>query len=139
LYRKNPPPVLPLPQTELQKLQRIDTLVIPDIFFATASYELSPVSFHLLDSFASKLTLGTIDSMVIEGHTDSIGKLAYNEALSQNRAVSVKNYLSGKVARLNDKTTTRGFAYLRPVASNKTPKGRQMNRRVEIFLYRNEE
>ena len=139
MYRKNPPPVKPLPQTELKKIQHIDTLVIPDIFFATASYELSPVSFHLLDSFASRLTLPTIDSMVIEGHTDSIGKLAYNETLSQNRAVSVKNYLSGKVTGLDTKTTTRGFAYLRPVASNRTPKGRQMNRRVEIFLYRNEE
>lgn len=139
LYRKNPPPIIPLPQTELRKIQHIDTLIIPDIFFATASYELSPVSFHLLDSFANKLTLPTIDSMVVEGHTDSIGKLAYNEALSQNRAISVKNYLSGKVTGLDGKTTTRGFAYLRPVASNKTPKGRQLNRRVEIFLYRNEE
>jgi outer membrane protein OmpA-like peptidoglycan-associated protein len=139
MYRKNPPRALPLPQTELKKIQHIDTLVIPDIFFTTASYELSPVSFHLLDSFASRLTLPTIDSMVIEGHTDSIGKLAYNEALSQNRATSVKNYLSGKVTGLDGKATTRGYAYLRPVASNKTPKGRQLNRRVEIFLYRNEE
>jgi outer membrane protein OmpA-like peptidoglycan-associated protein len=97
------------------------------------------VSFHLLDSFASKLSLATIDSMVIEGHTDSIGKLAYNETLSMNRAVSVKQYLSGKVEGLDEKVTTRGYAYRRPIASNKTPKGRQMNRRVEIILYRNEE
>ena len=139
LYRRNPPPVQPLPLTQQPKIQRIDTLVIPDIFFTTASYELSPVSFHLLDSFASKLSLATIDSMVIEGHTDSIGKLAYNETLSMNRAVSVKKYLSGKVEGLDEKVTTRGYAYRRPIASNKTPKGRQMNRRVEIILYRNEE
>ncbi len=41
--------------------------------------------------------------MIVEGHTDSIGKLAYNEALSLNRAVSVKSYLSGKVAGLDEK------------------------------------
>lgn len=139
MYRNNPPPVKPLPLTRQTKVQRIDTLVIPDIFFATASYELSPVSFHLLDSFASKLSPATIDSMVIEGHTDSIGKLAFNEILSMNRAVSVNSYLSRKVAGLAGKVTTRGYAYLKPVASNKTPKGRQLNRRVEIMLYRNEE
>ncbi|WP_166437066.1 OmpA family protein [Niastella caeni] len=138
-YRRNPPPVQPLPSTSQPKVQHIDTLVIPDIFFATASYELTPTSFYLLDSFANKLSQANIDSMIIEGHTDSIGKLAYNEALSKNRAVSVGNYLSGKVAGLEDKVTTRGYAYLQPIASNKTPKGRQMNRRVEILLYRNEE
>lgn len=141
MYRRNPPPVLPLPKTVQRKykIQHIDTLIIPDIFFATASYELSPVSFNLLDSFANKLSTYSIDSMIVEGHTDSIGKLAYNEALSLNRATSVKNYLANKVEGLNEKSVPRGFAYLRPVASNKTPKGRQMNRRVEIILYRYEE
>ncbi|MBO9201243.1 OmpA family protein [Niastella sp. MAH-29] len=139
LYRHNPPPVTPLPKTIQRRTQHIDTLIIPDIFFATASYQLSPVSFHVLDSFASRLSLPAIDSMVVEGHTDSIGKLAYNEALSLNRAISVKDYLNNKVQGLQEKTTTRGFAYLRPVASNKTPKGRQMNRRVEIILYRKED
>ena len=138
-YRKNPPGIQPLPKTIERKIQHIDTLIIPDIFFATASYQLSPLSFHVLDSFASKLTLPGIDSMVVEGHTDSIGKLAYNETLSMNRAVSVKDYLNSKVEGLQEKTTTRGFAYLRPVASNKTSSGRMKNRRVEIILYRKED
>lgn len=139
--RRQPPPIIPLPKTAKKKfkIQKIDTLVIPDIFFATASYELSPMSFNLLDSFANKITTYHVDSMIVEGHTDSIGKLAYNENLSKNRATSVKNYLANKVADLNEKSITRGFAYLRPVASNRTPRGRQMNRRVEIILYREEE
>ena len=136
--RKVPPPVTRLPQTVETKIQKIDTLIIPDIFFATASYELNPVSFHLLDSFATKLVSADIDSMVVEGHTDSIGKLAYNEALSLNRARSVKNYLGGKVPRLDSSTIIRGYAYWRPIATNKTPQGRQMNRRVEIYLYKKE-
>jgi outer membrane protein OmpA-like peptidoglycan-associated protein len=140
LYRRNPPPVFPLPQTtEEKKMQRIDTLVIPDIFFATARYELTPASFYLLDSFASQLKLPEIDSMIVEGHTDSIGKLTYNETLSLNRATSVKDYLLGKVANLEEKTITRGYAYLRPVASNSTPHGRKLNRRVEIIIFRKEE
>jgi outer membrane protein OmpA-like peptidoglycan-associated protein len=139
-YRRQPPEIIPLPKTTKKfKIQRIDTLVIPDIFFATASYELSPVSFNLLDSFANKIATYNVDSMVVEGHTDSVGKLVYNENLSKNRAMSVKTYLADKVAGLNEKSVTHGFAYLRPVASNSTPKGRQMNRRVEIILYREEE
>jgi outer membrane protein OmpA-like peptidoglycan-associated protein len=93
----------------------------------------------LLDSFANKIATYNVDSMVVEGHTDSVGKLVYNENLSKNRAMSVKTYLADKVAGLNEKSVTHGFAYLRPVASNSTPKGRQMNRRVEIILYREEE
>jgi outer membrane protein OmpA-like peptidoglycan-associated protein len=139
--RNNPPPATPLPKTakKIIKIRHVDTLIIPDIFFASGSAELNPGSFNLLDSFANKLATSFIDSMIVEGHTDSIGKLDYNEALSLNRATSVKNYLTGKVAGLEEKTITRGFAYLRPVASNKTPKGRQLNRRVEIILYRYEE
>jgi outer membrane protein OmpA-like peptidoglycan-associated protein len=56
-----------------------------------------------------------------------------------NRAGSVREYLAAKVARLGEKVITRGYAYWRPITSNRTPKGRQMNRRVEIRLYRNEE
>mgnify|MGYP001221508937 CR=1 FL=1 len=136
--RRSPPTVRPLPKTLQRIVQHIDTLFIPDIFFATASYELSTVSFQVLDSFAHKLSTLQIDSMIVEGHTDSIGELAYNEALSLNRANSVKDYLSGKVVGLGPVTITRGFAFLRPVASNKTPQGRQQNRRVEIFVYRKE-
>ena len=136
--RKNTPVVLPLPPTKMTVVQRVDTLVIPDIFFATASYELSPKSYNLLDSFANKLTTAAIDSVVIEGHTDSVGKLSYNISLSLNRSVSVKKYLSDKVPGLQNKTTTRGYAFARPVATNRTPQGRQKNRRVEIFVYRRE-
>lgn len=138
--RRNPPSIFPLPVTQMKvtKVQRIDTLIIPDIFFNTASYELSPKSFHLLDSFSNALQQYNIDSVVVEGHTDSIGKLAYNTELSSNRALSVKEYITQKVASITDKTVTRGFAYLRPVATNKTPQGRQRNRRVEIFVYRKE-
>lgn len=140
-YRRTPPPVIPLPPTVTKKIKirHIDTLIIPDIFFATARYELSPAGFNMLDSFAGKLNTCFIDSMIVEGHTDSIGKLAYNETLSLNRATSVKDYLANKVEGLNEKSVTRGFAYRRPVASNKTARGRQMNRRVEIILYRYEE
>lgn len=136
---KNPPAIKPLPKTVPRPLppqQHIDTLVIPDIFFATASHQLSSKSYRLLDSFSNKLNTFLIDSIVIEGHTDSVGKLTYNEALSRNRSVAVKEYIVAKLPPGKTTFTTRGFAFLKPVSSNKTPAGRQQNRRVEIYVYR---
>jgi outer membrane protein OmpA-like peptidoglycan-associated protein len=124
-----------LPLTRIPGVLHIDTLVIPDIFFVTASYELSKKSFVLLDSFALQIK-GLIDSIVIKGHTDSIGMLDYNKELSLNRAISVKQYLVSKINVLGVPVMARGYAYSQPVASNRTQSGRKKNRRVEIFIYR---
>jgi OmpA-OmpF porin, OOP family len=69
----------------------------------------------------------------IEGHTDSQGSSAYNEALSQRRAESVRAAL---VAAEVDpaRVTAVGMGEAVPVASNATAAGRQQNRRVEIIL-----
>lgn len=139
---KTPPPVQELPKTVMRAVpprQRIDTLIIPDIFFATASYRLTDRSHHTLDSFVSKLQTYTIDSIVVEGHTDSVGKLAYNEQLSLNRAGAVRDWIAGGLKQEAVPFATRGYAYHKPVATNRTPAGRQKNRRVEIYVYRKED
>ena len=135
LYKRTPPKYPNLPKTRIVPLQKIDTLIIPDIFFKTASYQLSPASHHLLDSFANALSKRAIDSIVIEGHTDTVGKLTYNEALSLNRATAVQEYITSRLP-FKPPFSARGYAFLRPIATNKTPQGRQLNRRVEIFVYR---
>lgn len=138
-YYKNPTATekSKLPLTRMPPVKYVDTLVIPDIFFVTASYELSKKSFALLDSFAHQLT-GTIDSVIVKGHTDSIGTLDYNRELSLNRAISVKQYLVTKISVLGVPVIARGYACLQPVASNRTQSGRKKNRRVEIIVYRKE-
>ncbi len=139
---KSPPAIKPLPKTVTRLVppqQYIDTLIIPDIFFATASYQLTPKSYQLLDSFSSRLSRFHLDSVVIEGHTDSVGKLAYNEALSYNRAMAVQEYIEDKLPPRKTIFITRGFAFLKPVASNKTRNGRQQNRRVEVYVFRKEQ
>jgi outer membrane protein OmpA-like peptidoglycan-associated protein len=137
-HLKHPP--VPRPKLTLTRtpyVQHIDTLIIPDIYFVTASFELSKKSFESLDSFAHKIT-GVMDSVVVKGHTDSVGNLAYNQELSLNRAVSVKQYLMTKLPSLGVNFIARGYAYLQPIASNRTSSGRKKNRRVEIFIYRRE-
>lgn len=134
-YKKSPPVVVPAPVTELEL---VDTLIIPDILFATASAKLNPASALLLDSVAQAILRRPIDSLVVEGHTDSVGTLQYNNELSLDRARSVSQYIALKSFLDEEKLVTRYFAFTRPVASNQQESGRQRNRRVEIFVYRRE-
>lgn len=126
---KNPPPVPPAPKTIVQ---RVDTLVIPDVLFATDSYVLGAEAKSLLADFAKGSGDYKIDSLVVEGHTDNQGSATHNQKLSQNRAASVAGYLN---ASLRTPAVTRGWGSEKPVADNRTVQGRQQNRRVEIYLY----
>lgn len=67
----------------------------------------------------------------VEGHTDWIGSDAYNQALSERRAQSVKDYLVRKGIE-GSKITTVGYGRSKPVADNRTDEGRALNRRAEI-------
>lgn len=74
---------------------------------------------------------GTTDKMEVGGHTDSDGNDASNMNLSQRRAETVKKYLADKgldAARF----TTKGYGETKPIADNKTPEGKQRNRRIEF-------
>ena len=68
----------------------------------------------------------------IEGHTDNVGSAKMNKALSQKRANKIQSWLVSKgVAK--DRLTATGYGLEKPVATNKTAKGRQENRRVELL------
>ncbi len=135
IYRNAPPPVTKAPPTIEQ---HIDTLLIPDILFATGSAKLTEGSHHVLDSFCMALGARPSDSLVIEGHTDSVGSLQYNFRLSANRAAAVAQYLRLKTDGGMPPTIVRYHAFLKPLTSNSTLEGRMRNRRVELFLYRHD-
>ncbi len=73
-------------------------------------------------------------SVTLEGYTDNVGSRAYNQALSQRRAASVKHYLESHFGLNPARLKTVGYGFSRPVASNNTPDGRRMNRRVYATL-----
>ena len=134
-YRQHPVIITPFASTIVP---HIDTLVIPDILFATASATLNKDSHPLLDSFCAAIHKNRFDSLLVEGHTDSVGTLGYNTKLSADRAQTVADYIKQQVALTSDKLHIRHYAYNKPVAANNTTEGRRRNRRVEIFVYRHQ-
>lgn len=73
-------------------------------------------------------------SISVEGHTDNRGTAAYNQALSEKRAAAVKQYLVDHGVENGQRIKTAGHGFSRPIADNKTEKGRFENRRVEILI-----
>jgi outer membrane protein OmpA-like peptidoglycan-associated protein len=95
--------------------------------------EVKPGFYETLRSVA--LILKKYDKTLIEvaGHTDSVGSEAYNQALSERRALSVARFLESQ-AIAPARVDPIGFGELRPIATNATEAGRALNRRVELTL-----
>lgn len=104
------------------------------VYFATGKASIKKKSYSLLDQVAGVLTHAKfITKMQVEGHTDSRGKAASNAKLSQARADAVRAYLMGKNIKA-ERLTAVGFGEDRPIASNKSRKGRAENRRVAFTV-----
>jgi outer membrane protein OmpA-like peptidoglycan-associated protein len=72
--------------------------------------------------------------LVIIGHTDQVGTIDYNQALSERRARSAAAYLVGQGVS-GARIDARGLGETEPVASNDTEAGRAANRRVEVAIF----
>lgn len=73
-------------------------------------------------------------SLKLAGYTDNVGSASANLKLSRDRAEAVKTYLAQQGADPS-KITAEGYGKAHPIATNKTDKGRQINRRVEFSIY----
>jgi len=109
------------------------TLEMAPIHFASDSATLTPAARERLDEIAQMLRAHPEVTLLIVGHTDSRGSEAYNQRLSEQRAESVANYLIQRGVSAS-RVTTSGRGELEPRGTNSTEAGRQLNRRVEIFL-----
>ena len=102
------------------------------IFFANGSAKLLPKSFASLNKVAAILQEDKDLKLDISGHTDNTGKQAKNQLLSEQRAKAVLDYLTSKAGVEQQRLTAAGFGDTQPVASNKTAKGKALNRRVVL-------
>lgn len=104
-----------------------------NVTFASNSADISSDFFPVLDSVALVLKEFQQTYIDIIGHTDNTGSLELNQRLSEQRALSVSRYLESREV-LDERIMTRGKGPNAPIASNDTPEGRALNRRVEIVL-----
>ena len=118
-------------------LEAIKVTFDSGILFATGKSDLGPDSQANLMEFAKKMADLPDTDFAILGHTDNTGSAAVNEKLSAERAQKVASFLvqCGIAAK---RMNAEGRSYLEPVADNGTSAGRAKNRRVEIYIYANE-
>ena len=107
-------------------------LIIENLLYETNSWELSSKvnELEILYEFMKNKPNVVI---LVEGHTDSRGSNALNDRLSLLRAESVKKYILNKGVDAN-RIKTKGYGKRKPIATNDTDFGRQLNRRTEIVI-----
>ena len=104
-----------------------------DVLFATDSDVLRPAAIERLRPLAGYLRANPGVRVAIDGHTDSRGSDAHNQDLSERRAQSVREALDDMgVTRARFRVAGHGES--NPTATNATPEGQRLNRRVEVTL-----
>jgi outer membrane protein OmpA-like peptidoglycan-associated protein len=104
-----------------------------DVLFDSGQYTLRPLAREKLAKISGIVLAYPTLMLAVEGNTDSVGTEDFNQTLSENRANSVRTYLT-KQGVPEGSTTATGFGKSRPIASNDTADGRQQNRRVELVV-----
>ncbi len=105
--------------------------ILEGLRFDTGKSTIKPRSYPILNEVVTVLKRNPALKIRIEGHTDNVGGQAYNQRLSEQRAKAVKEYLLS-VGIDENRLTSKGYGYAKPIASNETAQGRAQNRRVEL-------
>jgi outer membrane protein OmpA-like peptidoglycan-associated protein len=122
-----------LADLKAKQTQRGMVLTLSDVLFDTNQATLKPGASLTLDRIGQFMQQNPNTRVMIEGFTDSTGSAAYNQELSQRRAMAVSEALTSR-GIADDRIQTSGRGQDFPVASNATEAGRQQNRRVEIVF-----
>jgi len=127
---KEKPPVVVEPPKPKQERTRP---VLSNVLFDFDKAVLKPEGKAEADKVVAEMKAHPKDSVLLEGHTDSVGSDAYNMGLGQRRADAVKNYLAEQGVDAG-RITTKSFGESQPAVANDTPENRKLNRRV-VFQY----
>ena len=124
-----PPPAKKAPPKPAPKVER--TIILDDVLFDFDKSNIKREAGSILDRLVAFMNENKDKRANLSGHTDSVGTDAYNQALSERRVGSVKDYIVKKGVAGN-RVSGQGFGESKPIADNKTAGGRAKNRRVEI-------
>jgi NitT/TauT family transport system substrate-binding protein len=109
------------------------------IYFATGQSTLDPNAKRILDDFANTLAVFQNAYVRVEGNTDNVGARPANVALSKSRAQAVVDYLVERHRFEAARFLAVGNGPDAPVADNRTPEGRELNRRTDFKLVKNDQ
>jgi outer membrane protein OmpA-like peptidoglycan-associated protein len=129
-----PLPVAPPASDIARRLLSDGHAALDGLEFPSGSAALPGDGYASLSALAAFLEENPSATVVLVGHTDAVGALDANTALSRARAQSVRTRLIGTYGIDPGRLLAEGAGYLAPVASNLTPEGRAANRRVEAVL-----
>ncbi len=118
---------------QVQKIEVGKSYRVNDIKYPTNSADITKSSEYILDELIGFLKENPTVKIRIEGHTDSRGGAAENKLLSENRAITVSNYLQSHGVAAN-RLTHQGYGPEKPLATNDTEEGRAKNRRTEFVI-----
>ncbi len=104
------------------------------VLFDTGKFEFKEDGNSALKELVDQLKKLDVSKLIIIGHTDSKGSNSSNQALSKQRAKTVKEHILNVLPHLTNKTEFKGRGESEPIASNSTEQGRQKNRRVELIV-----
>jgi outer membrane protein OmpA-like peptidoglycan-associated protein len=107
---------------------------IANSYFAFNEFRIPESSYPILDQLVDILNKYNNISLEIAAHTDNVGTPDYNMDLSIRRANQLTEYLIEKGIS-EDRVFAMGYGETRPIASNDTEGGRDMNRRVEFIIF----
>ena len=125
-------PVSGVLETDLNATGRY---VLADLTFDAGSARLDKASFASMQALGAYLTRQSNQSIALVGHTDSSGSHEANLDLSKKRAEAVRSMLLRQFPQISPtQIGCEGIGYFAPLASNATPEGREVNRRVEVVL-----
>lgn len=117
----------------LAELEARGHVILNDVTFGSGAAALGEETIASLDTLAAYLAETPSRRVVLVGHTDAVGSLEANTALSRERAQAAAAYLRDRGVP-GARISSDGVGYLAPVASNLTDAGREANRRVEAVL-----
>ena len=109
---------------------------LQDILFDSDKYDLRSESIPILQDLISRLNQFPEYEIEIRGHTDNVGSQNYNQKLSEERALSVYQFLKTQGLK-HHKIYYQGIGETQPAYPNSNEINRQKNRRVEIILKQN--
>jgi len=118
------------------RLKRVEvgqSIVLNNIFFDTGAAELRPESYAELGILYKLMFDNPSLKIEISGHTDNVGSAGLNQRLSERRARAVVDFLIERGID-PERLTSKGYGFERPIASNETAQGRQLNRRTEFEI-----